>query len=201
MRRGGIWAKRAPLLILAGAVLAGNLGFFLWYRATARDRATSLEARRAALQRDVEARETELSKIAAQRDRLAQVSTAINEFYEHRVGSQRKMLAVIVDEIHSVLKTVGVSPSDISYVTVPLQNPPLTEMRVTFGFKGEYAKFKQLLAAFEADKRWIVVRDIGINRVPEVPGTVAVHVTLMTYFSRESEMVAPRVGLREAASR
>ncbi|HYR46136.1 MAG TPA: hypothetical protein VER78_03955 [Thermoanaerobaculia bacterium] len=202
MRIGsGIWAKRAGLLALAGVIFAANLAFFLWYRGTARDRASSLEARRGALARDVEARESELSTLAGQRDRLAQVSSAINDFYEHRVGAQRKMLAAVVDEIHTVLKNAGVPASDISYATAPLQNLPLTEMRVSFGFKGDYARFKQLLAAFEADRRWIVVREIGISRIPDVPGAVQVHVGLVTYFSRETEMVAPRVSLRGGAAR
>ena len=199
--KSGIWTRRAGLLAVAGAILAANLAFFLWYRATARDRANSLEARRVALERDVEARETEQSKLAGQRDRLAQVSSAINDFYEHRVGAQRKMLAVVVDEIHAVLKNARVSATDISYASVPLQALPLTEMRVSFGFKGDYARFKQLLSAFEADRRWIVVRGIGITRIPDVPGAVQVHIALATYFSREPEMAAPRASLHTGATR
>ncbi|HYV42751.1 MAG TPA: hypothetical protein VEO02_13255, partial [Thermoanaerobaculia bacterium] len=52
-----IWIRRAGLLAAAGTLLAGNLCFFLWYRGTARDRKVALEGRRAALERDVQARE------------------------------------------------------------------------------------------------------------------------------------------------
>ena len=201
MKRGGIWAKRAGLLGLAGLLLLGNLAFFLWYRATAGGRAEALVARRTALERDLEGREKELSRLAGERDHLTQVSTTIREFYERRVGGQHKMLAAVVDEIHSVLKTAGVSPAEISYQTSSIPNPPLTEMRATFAYKGEYGSFKKLLAAFESNRRWIVVREIGLTRIPESPGSVQVRVVLATYFAREEEPAARTVSLRGSVPR
>ncbi len=192
--REGIWVRRAGLLAVAGLLLSCNLGFFLWYRSTARERREALEARRAALAQEVEARGEEAAKLAGQRDRLSQVSSTINEFYQSRVGPRRERLAPFLEELHAVLQRVGVSPGQISYVTAPVSNLPLTEMLITFSFKHDYRKFKQLLAAFEADRKWIVVRDVGLSRDPDVPGSVQVRMALATYFSGE-EKPAPRVSL------
>jgi len=62
-----IWARRAGWLAAAGIFLAANVGFFLWYRGTARERKAALEARKVALEREVDSREAEAKKLAADR--------------------------------------------------------------------------------------------------------------------------------------
>ena len=44
-----VWRRRAGIVAAAGVILLANLGFFLWYRSTARLRADGLERERAAL--------------------------------------------------------------------------------------------------------------------------------------------------------
>ena len=197
MRSGGLWKRRAGLLAAVAALLLANLGFFLWYRSTSLARAASLEARRAALAADVDGRVAEAARLTAQKDRLSGVSEAIEEFYGRRVRARRQSLAPVVEEIHAVMKGAGVAPAQISYTTAPLTDPPVVEMRVAFAFKGDYARLKQLLAAFESNRRWIVVREIGLVRDPEVPGAVNVQVKLVTYFAADE--VAPRASLSGSA--
>jgi Tfp pilus assembly protein PilO len=180
-----IWVRRAGLLAAAGLLLIGNLGFYVWYRGTARDRKEALEQRRAALERQVQTKEQEAAKLAADRKRLSDVRSALDKFYGQSVGLRRDTLAGFVDELHTVLKRVGVLPSQIAYATTEVKDPPVTQMLVTFAFKGDYGKFKQLLEAFQTDRKWIAVRDIGLSRDEEVPGGVQVTVALVTYFSRE----------------
>jgi len=190
-----IWARRAGLLAVAGAVLAANLGFFLWYRGTARDRKAALESRRASLERDVQSKEAEAKKLAQDRRRLSEVRSALDEFYGHRVGARRQALAGVVDEVHVILKRIGVSPSQIGYTTSAVPNPPLTQMVVSFSFKGDYDKFKQLLDAFQSSRKWIVVRDVGLSRDQDTPGSVQVHVALVTYFLGEEGETTERASL------
>ena len=178
-----IWVRRAGLLAVAGILLAGNLGFFLWYRATARDRKIALEGRRAALERDVQARELDAKKLAADQARLSEVRSAIDKFYGHSVGRREETLAGVVDELHVILKRVGVSPGEIGYSIASVTNPPVSQMVISFGFKGDYGKFKKLLETIQTDRKWIAVRDIGMNRDQDTPGSVQVHLTLVTYFS------------------
>lgn len=198
--RGGIWARRAGLLTVSALLLLSNLAFFLWYRSTARERREALEARRSGLAQEVETREAEAVKLAGQRDRLSRVASAISKFYGERVGARQETLAPFVEELHAVLQRVGVSPAEISYTTAPHQNLPLTEMLMTFSFRHDYSKFKQLLAALESDRRWIVVRDIGLSRDPDIPGSVQVRMTLATYFSGE-EKATPRASLLRSRRR
>jgi Tfp pilus assembly protein PilO len=179
------WIRRAGLLAAAGILLVGNLGFFLWYRGTARDRKVALEARRAALERDVLAREQEAGKLAADRDRLTEVRSAIDRFYGHSVGRREETLAGIVEEIHAILKRVGVSAAEIGYGMSSVTNPPVTQMQMSFGFKGDYGKFKQLLEEIHADRKWLAVREVSLVRDQDTPGSVQVHLSLVTYFSGE----------------
>ncbi|MGH9316506.1 MAG: hypothetical protein ACRD1P_05295 [Thermoanaerobaculia bacterium] len=183
--RESIWARRAGLLAAAGFLLAANLGFFLWYRSTGEDRKRALETRRSALAREVETREGEAVRLAAQRDRLSQVSAALDEFYGHRVGGRRETLAPVVDELHALLHRLGVAPAQISYASATLEGVSLSEMVISFGFKSDYGKFKRLLEALESSRRWVVVREVGLVRDSEVPGTVEVRMKLATYFSGE----------------
>ena len=180
-----IWAKRAALLAAAGVLLLGNLGFYVWYRGTARDRKEALERRRAELEHDVQTKEQEAKKLSADSKRLSEVRLALDKFYGQSVGLRRESLAGFVDELHIVLKRVGVSPAQIGYTTTPVKDPPISQMLVSFNFKGDYGKFKQLLEAFQTNRKWIAVRDIGLGRDETIPGTVQVHVSLVTYFSGE----------------
>ena len=191
-----IWARRAGWLAAAGILLAANLGFFLWYRGTARDRKVALEARRASLEREVQTREAEAKKLAQDRDRLSEVRSALDEFYGHSIGGQRQTLAGVVDEVHAILKKGGVSPGQIGYATGKVENPPLTQMVISFSFKGDYTRFKQLLDTFQASRKWLAIRDIGLSRDSDTPGSVQVRVALVTYFLTEEE---PRPRARLAA--
>jgi hypothetical protein len=177
--RSGVWARRAVWLAAAGLFLAANAGFFFWYRGTARERREALESRRSALEKDVEAKEAEAKKLAADRETLAPV----------------------VDEIHTILKKGGVSPAQISYATPKEAQGSLVPMNVAFSFKGEYARFKQLLDAFQSSRKWISVQAVALQRDPDMPGSVQVHVNLVTYFLPEEEPPAARTKMAGGTAR
>jgi Tfp pilus assembly protein PilO len=189
--RESIWRQRAGLLVVAALFLIANVGFLVGARSITTARRESLEEQRAALTQDVTAREAEAAKLEEQRNRLARVSTVLDEFYGQRVGSRRATLAPVVEEIHLVMQRNGVSPASISYTTSPLRNLPLSQMLISFNFNSDYPRFKRLLAAIESNRRWIVVRDISLSRVPESPGEIQVHMMLATYFSDEGREPAP----------
>ena len=188
--RESIWRQRAGLLFVAALFLIANVGFLVGARSITTARRESLEEQRAALTQDVTAREAEAAKLEVQRNRLARVSTVLDEFYGQRVGSRRATLAPVVEEIHLVMQKNGVSPASVIYTTSPLRNLPLSQMLISFNFNSDYARFKRLLAAFESNRRWIVVRDISLSRVPETPGEVQVQMMLATYFSDEERVPA-----------
>ena len=196
--RESLWRQRAGLLAAAGLFLIANVGFLVGARSITSARREALEEQRAALRREVTAREAEAAKLEEQRSRLAKVSTVIEEFYGRRVGSRRATLAPIVDEIHSVMERIGVSPVTITYGTSVLKTLPLSQMVISFGFNSDYARFKKLLAAFEADRRWIVVREISLARSAGTPGEVLVRIQLATYFAEEDRIApsAPAVPAR-----
>jgi hypothetical protein len=185
------WRRHALAVVLALVFLGANVGFFLWYRATTRLRAGALEKERAALASDVAAREQEARRLVAQRDRIAGVAEAIQEFYGKRVGGRRETLAPVVDEMHGVFQKVGVFPSQISYSTTAVASLSLTEMLVSFGYSTDYPTFKKLLTAIETDPRWFVVRQFALNRDAQTTNTVQMRIVLGTYFAEAREPGAP----------
>lgn len=187
MRAGlEVWKRRAGLLALSTLFLVGNLVFFFAYGTNTRAREQALEDRRKALEEQVSAAETEAGRLAAQRDRLAQVTSALEEFYGSRIGPRRDTLAPVIEEVHAVLRRAGIAPAQISYQTVSVRDLPLTEMQISFGFRSDYAKFKRLLSLFEGNRRWIIVREAGLARDPESPASVEVRLQLATYFAEAS---------------
>jgi Tfp pilus assembly protein PilO len=185
-------SRHSSILLMAGLFLAGNLGFFLWYRSTTQQRKKGMELRRDTLVHEVETQEKEAAVLASQRDRLSNVSEAIDEFYGKRIGSSRETLAPIVTEIHTLLSKAGIAPLQVSYQTRPLVNLPLTEMVIAFGFRNDYNQLKQLLASIESDRKWLVVRDVALSRDKDLPGAVQVRMTLVTYFTRSEGEAPPR---------
>jgi len=188
------WRRHALVVALALAFFGANLGFFLWYRATTRVREGALERERAALVADVTAKEQEARRLVAQRDRIAQVAGAIQEFYGNRVGGRRETLAPLVDEMHGVFQKVGVFPGQISYSTTPVKSLSLTEMLVSFGYTTDYPTFKKLLTAIETDPRWIIVRQFALNRDATTTNTVQMRIVLGTYFAETEGPGAQRPG-------
>ena len=185
------WRRRAPIVALACGFLLANLAFFLWYRSTTRLRAGGLEKERAALAKDTAAKEQEAARLMGQRDRIALVSQAIEEFYGKRVGRSREALAPLVDGMHGVFRRVGVFPSQITYATAPVANLSLTQMLVSFGYATDYPTFKKLLAAIESDPHWLVVRQVSVTRDTATPSAVQMHMVIATYFSGEDDGSAP----------
>jgi hypothetical protein len=191
--RENVWRRRAGLLAVATLFLLANFGFLVGSRSIRAARKQALEARRSGLTSEVTALEAEAKRLVEQRDRLAQVSSAIEEFYGRRVGSQRETLAPVVEEIHAVMKKHGVAPSSISYATAALPSLPLSQMSIGFSFQSDYARFKRLLNAFEMNRKWIVVREVSLSRDSEATGEVQVHLVLGTYFSNDEKPPVPPV--------
>ena len=199
--RVNVWRKRAGLIAASGLFLLANVAFLIGFRSITTKQARGLEDRRSALTRDVAAQEAEAAKLGSERDRLAEVSSVIEEFYGRRVGSRRETLAPIVEEIHAVMRRVGVAPKSIGYSVAAVSKLPLSQMAISFSFQSDYAKFKRLLYAFEANRRWIVVREIGLSRDSETPGEVNVRIGLATYFTTDDAPDRPGPGGPAAASR
>ena len=199
--RVNVWRQRAGLLAASGLFLLANAAFLIAFRSITSAQARGLEDRRSSLTREVATREAEAAKLASERDRLAGVSTVIEEFYGRRVGSRRETLAPMVEEIHTVMQKVGVAPKSIGYSVASVTNLPLSQMSVYFSFQSDYARFKRLLQAFEANRRWIVVKEISLSRDGETPGEVQVRVTLATYFTTDDAPFAPAPAGPAAAAR
>ena len=155
--------RRLWLVVAAVLFAGGNLAFFLAYREGSQTRRAALEARRDALKQSVQSAEAEASRVAAQKDRLGGVSAAMEEFYGNRIGTERESLAPVVDEIHTILKDIGVSVPQITYSTAAMPKLPLSQLRITFSIRCDYPRFKRLLHAFETSKKWIVVKAVAIN--------------------------------------
>ena len=183
MKGISIKGSRLPLVIGALVFAGANIAFFLTYRSGFAERRAVLESRRDGLQKNVEAVEKEATRVAGQKERLGDVSAAIDEFYGHRIGPERETLAPIVAEIHDILKDVGVAAPQISYATTPMQKLPLSEMRIVFSVKCDYPRFKRLLREIETSPKWLAVRDVSISRDSEKPGSVQVQLGLATYFA------------------
>jgi hypothetical protein len=178
-----IKGSRLPLVAAALLFAGANVAFFLTYRSGFAERRAALESRRDELQKNVEAAEKEATRVAGQKERLGGVSAAIDEFYGHRIGTERETLAPVVAEIHEILQEVGVSAPQISYTTQAMQKLPLSEMRIVFTVKCDYPRFKRLLRELETSPRWLAIKEVGITRDSERPGSVQVQLGVVTYFT------------------
>lgn len=197
-----VWRRRHSVLAAAALFAVGNLAFFLTYRSGWQTRREALEARRDELRHSAQAREAEAERLVTQRNRLTGVSSAIDEFYGHRIGSERETQAAIVADLHAVLKDVGVTVPSITYGTGVVPKLPLTQMRITFAVRCDYARFKRLLRAFESDRHWIAVRSIAITQDGDQPGAVTVQLDLATYFAEpEGERETDEASAAAAARR
>ena len=180
------WNRRMPLALAALLLAVANAVIFLGYRSSTNERRAALEARRDDLARTVASREAEAEKLSTQNQRLSGVSEAMEEFYGHRIGTQEETLAGLVADLHAALKEAGIETSQISYATAPVVKLPLTRMRVTFGVKSDYGRFKKFLKILETGRRWIAVESVAIRRDTEQPGSVYVQMELATYFAEPS---------------
>jgi Type II secretion system (T2SS), protein M subtype b len=192
------WQRRLPALAGAFVFAAANLVFFVVYGSGADSRRAALEARRESLAKIVSDAEKEAGRLTGQKERLSGVSDAIAEFYGHRIGTQRETLAAVVDDLHAAMARAGVSTNAINYSTISDEKLPLVVMRISFSVRCDYQRFKKLLHEFEAGKRWIAVRNVGIGRDAEQPGSVNVQLDLVTYFAERGDEPRPPKPAAEA---
>ena len=88
------------------------------------------------------------------------------------------------------MRRIGVAPKSISYsIMRRFRTCRFPRWSIAFSFQSDYARFKRLLSAFEANRRWIVVREIGLTRDGDTPGEVQVRMNLATYFTTDDAPV------------
>ncbi len=146
MRRRGLEARGLPLVAGASSC-GGNLGFYLWYRGDRAGRG-GRPSRRAAprSKREVEAREADAAKLAGQREPLAEVSAAIEEFYGTADRAARgKPSRPWWRRSTRSLKSRGLAARRSPTRRSPVPNLPLSQMRDHVRVHARLRAFKQLL--------------------------------------------------------
>lgn len=177
-----LWREKAWIIVPAILFFAGNLAYFLAGRAVDRSRAESLERAKSNATGRFEAAEQDKTRAGAEADHIDEVRKAEKEFFGTRVGTLEASVADTVEDIHRVCEKAGPVPHQISYAVRDRPNVPLQEMTISFGVEGNYTTLRRLIAGFENDRRWIVIRQVGLSRHGETTGDGDITLSLATYF-------------------
>jgi hypothetical protein len=176
------WRERAWLAAPAALFLAANLGYFVAGRAIDASRNAALRRDRANAQARRDSAEADRARAHGEAAHVESVRGAVDAFYARRVGTVDDTMSSTVEEIHQVCRKVGVWPHAISYALASRRGAPLSQMTVSFTVDGDYATLRRLIAAFEQDSRWLVVRSVSLSRRAETLGDGAIALSVATYF-------------------
>lgn len=177
-----LWREKAWIVAPAVLFFAGNLAYFLAGRAVDRSRAETLERTKSSAATRFEAAEQDKARARTEADHIEDVRRAEKEFFGTRVGTLEDSVASLVEDIHRVCEKAGPVPHQISYGVRDRPNVPLQEMTISFGVDGNYTTLRRLIAGFENDRRWIVIRQVGLSRRGETTGEGDITLSLATYF-------------------
>lgn len=177
-----LWRDKAWIVVPAILFFAGNLAYFLAGRAVDRSRTQSLENAKSSAAARFDAAERDRIRARTEADHIDDVRKAEKEFFGGRVGTLKESVADMVDDLHRVCEKAGPVPHEISYSVRDRPNVPLQEMTISFVVTGNYTTLRRLISGFESDRRWVVIRRVGLSRHGESVGEGEISLSLATYF-------------------
>ncbi len=177
-----LWREKAWIIVPAILFFAANFAYFLAGRAVDRSRAESLERSKSSAAVRLENAQRDKTRAESEADHIDEVRKAEKEFFGTRVGTLEDSVAAAVDDIHRVCEKAGPVPHQISYGVRDRPNVPLQEMTISFTVDGNYTTLRRLISGFESDRRWVVIRQVGLSRRGETTGDGDISLSLATYF-------------------
>lgn len=196
-RSRSLWRSRAALFAALGFFLLANIAVLVVYRVFYDVRLAGLEETRQGLaQRRDEARSSAGRSRDAER-RLGELKKGLDEFYGDVLGTRKERLASLVEDVDSITRKAGFSPSTVTYAEDSV--PGAERMTISFKVEGRYSDIKKLLSTFETSPRFLVPERVQVSLDENAPDILRVSLAVSHYFRSEGARPVrrpPRAALR-----
>ncbi len=175
-----LWRSRAALFIALGVLLLANVAVLVVYRVFYDVRLAALEETRHSLaERRDQARAAVEGAREAER-RLVELKKGLDAFYGDVLGTRKKRLASLLEDVDGITRKAGFSPPTITYAEDAV--PGAERMTISFQVEGRYADIKKLLYAFETSPGFLVPERVQVALDENAPDVLRVSLAISHYF-------------------
>lgn len=185
-----IWREKRPLLVLLGALLAVNAGFFFTYRVQYQSRLDALDTRLADAERELD---------KARRERLAaekalggykgverDVQRVFNEYW----STQSQRLTSLIAEVKRLALAASMQPTAYGFQRTEakvedqrrsrrMAGIGVTAVGVRFAVDGSYAQVRRLINLLELSDQFVIIDQIALVTRDGERLTLNLHLTTL----------------------
>jgi len=132
----------------------------------------------------------ELAALAAQHQRVAarvaeitRTRQAVASFYQDRLSTESARLTRIIAEVKELASRAGLSPSQISYPSEPLEDYGLRRRGFVFQVDGTYADLRKLVNLLELSDSFLTLEKVDLSGADG--GRLRIQLRLSTLFAAD----------------
>jgi Tfp pilus assembly protein PilO len=160
-----IWKEKRWLLAILGALLVGNLLFFVTYRVRFQQRVEALDGRLD--QTNEQLVQARSARVAAEKELAVhrQIVTAVEQVYDGWWGTPEQRLAPLLIELRALAKRSGLIPRSISYdQSAQKKDGDTSELGISFGVSGSYDDIRRLINLLELTDQFVIIDEITLGQ-------------------------------------
>ena len=175
-RRHWIYAGLVLLLAVDATV------YFRWVRGSEMSPAVA-EAQRGQLEREVSAREAEVTRLRRVREMLPQARPALTSFLRDRFPPEQTGFSAVAVALSNAAREAGVKLENVAYKTRAERQPTeLVSVDISADLQGGYSNLLRYLELLEQDTGFYLIEELAV--VSSQRGGLKLQTRLVTYFRR-----------------
>ncbi len=181
------------IALVLGALLALNLGFYLFLNLPRLRALAVLRERREEVRRMLR---TASQRREAMRDLIRRYDgevVRLDDFFTRRLGTQAERMTSIQKEIRAIATEFKIDPESIDYSPAAVEGTDLTQFQITVPLVGGYLNLRQFLSRVEASEHLFTVDSMELAGSREGGAMLSLTIRVSTYFrSPDAEIGRPK---------
>ena len=173
-----------------GALLALNLGFYLFFNLPRLRALQSLEIRRSTAARDLRTTTARCDAMRGLLTRYDDESRRLDDFYENLLGTQMDRMTTIQKEVRGIATEFHIDPEAIDYHPEEIEGAGLTLFQITIPLVGGYPNLRQFINRIESSKHLLIVESVELTGAREGGAMLSLTIKISTVF-HSPRLVAP----------
>lgn len=200
-----IWREKRVWLIVAGILLAANLGYFFTYRVRFETRLKDAEA--SLHQAEDNLAKAKAARVAAEQQLAAyhKVTSELQVLYNQKWATEIERFTPLVLEVKRLTAACQMVPRTLQFskVEVPRQNKAgaigTSTVAIAFSVQGDYQQVRRLINLLELSDQFLIIDSIALGGNATDP-KLTLNIRLKTLF-REPATTGPGVAAQQFANK
>jgi Tfp pilus assembly protein PilO len=182
-----VWLPTVLLCLMAGAAL-------IWQTSESGGRASLIRKDIADLEGELARLEQVLTRAETERAAVAELNGRFENLYDEVFGDLEERLIAILTEVGLATREAGLLPGGYSYLAEQDRKLGYTRFSIQFSVTGDYSQIRQMLAALQSSREFLIVDSIAFAGEEEGAGrNLQIGVRVATYLAEANPKTLDRL--------